>query len=511
VYAGIPYRVVPDNSIVAMMPGGLVKFKNMDQLMAAAEGPSATNRANLSKTYESLGFSHALVPVSEQAFDYYSVLKTAIKSAEQNSAQIRELIYERARFNMRRDLLLGHSSLSMTDLMRQLGEFELAVARIEADTASCSSFETHHLERGNQVEEFESSQGASTGRETAELIDADISSLSRTTSFKSSHQPDNITEIADDGHRGSHSEANMAEPCDLETTENRDGGEVRSRNSVQVLGPAANAPNVAYYPVHRLDEFRHERRPEEVVLYARGSNIFIGILFLGLLFISTAIVAGVIWNTSKAPSKNEITSTAGKADVVRSRNKIADDMAEGSAAAPPKLSFPLPSSYGIYALSDNKLVELHALPINVPDARVALSAELRKPSDTLISDNTPAFIVFRRDLLNNAPQKITLRVIARMARETDIVDAKATVKQTEGAWRIRSNSREFRVSPVPGHREMIIARLEKGEPLAAGRYALVLNRTGYDVTIKGDIKSPMFCLEKFETANGSIFNQCRAP
>ena len=36
VYNSIPYRVLPDCSIEAMMPGGLVKFKDMDQLVATS-------------------------------------------------------------------------------------------------------------------------------------------------------------------------------------------------------------------------------------------------------------------------------------------------------------------------------------------------------------------------------------------------------------------------------------------------------------------------------------------
>jgi hypothetical protein len=38
VYCGIPYRVLPSGSIDAMMPGGKVRFRNMDQLLAAARG-----------------------------------------------------------------------------------------------------------------------------------------------------------------------------------------------------------------------------------------------------------------------------------------------------------------------------------------------------------------------------------------------------------------------------------------------------------------------------------------
>ena len=195
--------------------------------------------------------------------------------------------------------------------------------------------------------------------------------------------------------------------------------------------------------------------------------------------------------------------------------RAAHDSANEETPAPtdnsPKVAFPLPNSFGIYVLSDNKLTELEPLPISIPDARIALSAEIDKPSATTISDERPAFILFRRDLLNNVPQKIMLRVIAHMARETKIVGGKAGTTNIDGAWRIRNISRELKISPIPGQREMVIARLDGDVPLATGRYALVLNRTGYDFAVKGTVQSPEFCLEKFETSSGSVFNQCRTP
>ena len=86
-------------------------------------------------------------------------------------------------------------------------------------------------------------------------------------------------------------------------------------------------------------------------------------------------------------------------------------------------------------MHNNTLTELEPLPINVPDPRVALSAEITKSDAFEMADAKPAFILFRRDLLNNAPQKVTLRVVARMVRETKVVDGKAKVTDVEGSWR----------------------------------------------------------------------------
>ena len=124
VYNSIPYRVLPDCSIQAMMPGGVVKFKNMDQFVASSESaPKSTNLTHPNADRRD---------VPARPLDYYSILLEAINGAKQNSAQLRALVYERARFNLKRDVLFGYSSMGLADVVRQINEFELAVARIEA-------------------------------------------------------------------------------------------------------------------------------------------------------------------------------------------------------------------------------------------------------------------------------------------------------------------------------------------------------------------------------------------
>ena len=448
VYANIPYRVLPDCSIEAMMPGGLIKFKNIEQLIASTAGtPTVTNGTHSVNPYDILDVNERArnLPVSAQPLDYHSILLGAIKKTEQDSAQLRALVYERARFNFKRDILYGHSSLALTDLVRHIQEFELAVARIEANSIDDQTNRPHQ-EQTNPPHQEQTSPP---------------------------HREDEH-ELIDQG---------QAEVFDTAYS---------SSNAVQILPPAPLAP-MYIGPNQQIENFEYHRRLDEIVPRVRFANQLIVILILGIMFIGTVIVAGALWHSPAVSPPIEIASKVPKT------------------VETPKVSFPLPTSYGIYVLSDNKLTELKSLPINVPDARVALSAELKTPSTTTISDDKPAFILFRRDLLNNAPQKITLRVIAHMARETKFVAGSASMANIEGAWRIRNISREYKVSPIPGQSEMIIARPEKNEPLAAGRYALVLNRVGYDVTVKGPVQSPEFCLEGFETANGSVLTQCRTP
>jgi hypothetical protein len=59
--------------------------------------------------------------------DYYSVLANAIEKAEHNSAFIRALIYERARFNLKREALFGTSSLTLPEILQHSDALERAI------------------------------------------------------------------------------------------------------------------------------------------------------------------------------------------------------------------------------------------------------------------------------------------------------------------------------------------------------------------------------------------------
>jgi hypothetical protein len=273
--------------------------------------------------------------------------------------------------------------------------------------------------------------------------------------------------------------------------------------TVQILPPKAQAPlHGGFIPGRRSEQYA--RLFEEFVRHARFTNKFIGAA-AGAIAAAVAIaVLAALWpfhHVSKIETANKLPQAVG--------TPVPSQETTASLGDSAKVPFPLPDSFGIYALSDNKLVELEQLSIPVPDVRIALSAEINKPSSIIIPDGKPAFILFRRDLQNNVPQKIVLRIIARMAKETTIVDGKAKTINLEGTWRIRNISRDLKISPIPGQREMVMAHIGDEGALDPGRYVLVINRTGYDFTVAGPVQSPVFCLEKFEAANGSVFNQCR--
>ena len=116
--------------------------------------------------------------------------------------------------------------------------------------------------------------------------------------------------------------------------------------------------------------------------------------------------------------------------------------------------------------------------------------------------------MFRRDLVNNAPQTVSVRVVARVVREMKFVAGKAVTTPIEGTWRIRSKSYNFRVSPLEGQREMIVIQGDPEFVLTPGRYALVFNGLGYDFTVAGPITAPEHCLEQVDTLNGAMLSEC---
>ena len=175
------------------------------------------------------------------------------------------------------------------------------------------------------------------------------------------------------------------------------------------------------------------------------------------------------------------------------------------------LPFPLPSDYGVYALNDAKLSELYLLPEQVPDKRVAMSTPVSLPSRTTLPDGKAKFVVFRRDLAASAPDRMEVRVVARVVRAlTFDAKGKASFVPVSDAWNIRNVSYEFRVRPLPGNPEMLIAQPEDANfVLPAGRYVLALKNQGYDFTVAGKVTDPSQCIERTDAANGAFFSDCQ--
>jgi hypothetical protein len=171
---------------------------------------------------------------------------------------------------------------------------------------------------------------------------------------------------------------------------------------------------------------------------------------------------------------------------------------------------PLPNAYGIYAISNGELHELNVLPGRAPDPRILVSAAIRNPSQTTLADGRVVFVAYRRDLATSAPDRISVRVVAKVMRGMSFNSKGGTdTVSVEDIWAIRNISHHFRVAPVPEHPEMLVFRPEAaGFVFPAGRYALVLNGQAYDFAIAGSITEASQCLERIEAANGTFYSEC---
>jgi hypothetical protein len=186
---------------------------------------------------------------------------------------------------------------------------------------------------------------------------------------------------------------------------------------------------------------------------------------------------------------------------------------EPSPASPSSQSagLPLPNAYGVYAVNDGQLHELEPLVGRVPDQRVFMSTPIRTQSRTTLPDGRITFIVYRRDVASSAPDRVAVRVIAKVMRAmTFDTTGQAKTTDVEDSWTIRNLSYEFRVAPLTEGSEMLVLRPENPDFLfSAGRYGLVIKGQAYDFTVAGPITEAAQCLENVKAANGTFYSECR--
>ena len=250
-----------------------------------------------------------------------------------------------------------------------------------------------------------------------------------------------------------------------------------------------------------------QRRPPA----SRLSRLLIGLLLLGAL-------GGLVYFKQSIPLLRDglaqwISPNTTQPTATPSVAQSALVSPKPAIATAPEPSFPTPSDYGVYALENDVLSELYALPERVPDKRIAVSTPVELPSRTTLPEGKARFIVFRRDLAGNAPDRIDIRVVARVARAISFdTKGRPNIASIPDVWNMRNVSYEFRVRPISGNPEMLLVQSDKPDfSLPAGRYVLVLKDQGFDFTVAGKVTDPAQCLERTDAANGSFYSECLKP
>jgi hypothetical protein len=260
-----------------------------------------------------------------------------------------------------------------------------------------------------------------------------------------------------------------------------------------------------------MRETRTSKAPEQSRLWPGAAPL----LRLAMLAIFTVTVSVVMDRQFGLFGSHASESVAQKIESVGSKltAQTPGQASTGTILPSKSLEFPLPNVYGIYAVSGGRLHELEPLVGRVPDQRVFMSTPIRTPSRTVLPDGRTEFIIYRRDIASNAPDRITVRVIAKVLRAMTFNTAgQASVTNLEDSWTIRNVSYDFRVAPSGENSEMLAIRPVNADfVFPAGRYALVIKGQAYDFTVAGPITEAVQCLESVTAANGTFYSECGRP
>ena len=184
------------------------------------------------------------------------------------------------------------------------------------------------------------------------------------------------------------------------------------------------------------------------------------------------------------------------------------EMVTPAASAPTRV---LPTDYGTYALIDDQsLAELNATGVMAPDMRIAISPEFKKPDRPHLPNGRVKFIVFRRDAANSIPERVEVRVVAKIAREFSTDAAGKNLGGGDDLGVIRNFAYPIRVSPIPGKPEMYELHSGASElELPPGHYVLSLATQAYYFQVDGEITDPRQCLERVVAGNGTFYAPCK--
>jgi hypothetical protein len=343
-------------------------------------------------------------PLNQQ--DYYEALARIVMATAQDSAQMREAIYELARKRLREQLSRQVETLSHSERAQQLAALEIAIERIENDVS--------HTLRGL-------------------------------------------------------------------TSSGTQGLAPRSGRSIEIIPPPNHCSRALHETIHdRVHASGTWHRPVLIrtMIVLITATIFAAILYVG--------VSGVFLEPFQSQSG-------------------ADGNTRESATASPRHSpapvvaalMPVPTTYGVYALSNDQLIELSKLPIKMPDERIAISGNISSPSTTNLTSGKVRFIVFTRDLVNNAPEKIMVRIVAKVKHASELHNNVRATTVDSASWIVRGNSYQMKVTPVPGNPAMILVRpAEPDFVFPAGRYALALKSAAYDFSVGGPVTDRAQCVER---------------
>lgn len=429
--------------------------------------------------------------------DYASLLSKLIEVVEDDPARIRGVVYELARMKLRRAGLLSNPSISWEEDRRLRLALETAIERVETEALRRNRLRAlqsrnHRVANSSRLQKRLQSEPRAQSQVQSQVEPKPQSSQSQPRPLSQARTPSPA--------------ARAPVPALL--------APVRAIEPlVEILDHAP--ARISVFPplrVTRTDEWGPPGRriwPVATPLLRAAAVLILALVAAVIFTPALREPEPLMLSAPKADLPSELTASAPAADTP-------SPLAAGQklAGSPPQSStLPVPNVYGVYALSNGQLQPLETFRGEPPDPRVFMSAAISKPSSTVLPDGRVDFVVFRRDLANSAPDKIAVRVVAKIRRAITFNAAgKPGTAPVKDAWTIRNISYNFTVAPFGDNPEMILVRPEKPDfVLPAGRYALVLKGVVYDFTVAGPITDPAQCLERVAAVNGTFYSACKQP
>jgi hypothetical protein len=425
--------------------------------------------------------------------DYYSVLARVIAVLTQDHEQLRAMVYELARQKLREELTQQIESVGRWGM--QIRSLEAAIVRFESDCVKAAiSKEPPHLQAGQVVPGAEAepeyhSQRLTTGLVRRWSAPSAISVLEYEPPIRYRY----LTGVPLGARSQSYPQA-LPRPVEVMPAGRKKVLWRGLFSTLQLVFAAAIGVALYTFADNRFSELFQLQRWKTGITSATNNEAA-----------AHARVSELQRATAMARGAGSGT-TSGHAD--KSTGPPSNRMLTLS-----RPDFPMPNSYGAYAVVDGKLIDMDIFPIKVPDARVAISGMFSQPSEVRIPAGPLQFVIFRRDLTNNAPDHVELRIVARVERAlTFSPGGKAVVANVKDGWIVRGDSYQLKVSPVPESSEMIVLRSDNPQTiLPSGRYALVVKNIAYDLTIDGNSSDGAHCLERTEALGAPVYTVCRKP
>jgi hypothetical protein len=463
---------------------------------------------------------------SAEMMDYYAVLKRKIRDVSEDPAKMREVVYEAARLALRRQVNAQQPPLDSVATERHMSELEDAIARLEVDAAGAGA-----LDNGNPGEAV-----AAADHEASRPSPAGPAQSGEDAAFFTVGDP----QIWGPPRAAPPERAAAREPV-----------QVPDRAAVREPIPVPNRTRRSAYLVNP-DDFVNPKVAPRVrpAPHSRAHLVVPGLKVTFQVAVATLAVAAfcvAMWGrSSPVQTAGEMQPAAARTSSVRPVSPPAE-IAEGTsavapapvapaplAAAPPAaaapdtaplataplppapaeaaLPFPRPAAYGVYAIRDNQLIELEQVQATPVDPRTPDQLQIVKPGRIVSATAKLSFVVFRPDLSSNPPEKVSVRIAARIAHTMNFNSAGKAVVTTPATdtWLIRDQGYNLRATPMRESAEMVMLRLENTEfAFPPGRYELMLGGQAYDFVIAGEVTDLAHCVEGVVTVRGLAFYECK--